>query len=145
MNEAVTRSLLCGSQWIAKPDNDSYLVAVAFGPESKGDVTLGFGQTLYFIAECHYRLHSLSGLEFTFDRHPQRIHRLSRFTVGFTAKIPFVLDEVEYEGSVCAMPFKYRWRLRFERPPFPDDIRFPRPIPTEFYGYDQPRIALTHS
>ena len=139
MNEAVMQSLLRGSSWIGQPSDYSHCVALSFRTDHEARITLGFGQTLYFVGACSYELLTTTTLQLTYDSLPERVHPSFTFTPGTTLTIPVGLESGDFSGTenIVNWPFTYFWRLRFERHPFPDGIPFPRSHPTDFYGYKQ--------
>lgn len=139
LNEAVMRSLLRGSNWIGQPTDYSHCVALAFRTEDEAHVTLGFGQTLYFVATCSYELLTTTTLRLTYDSAPERVPPSFAFTQGSTLTISVTLESGDFSGTenIVNWPFTYFWRLRCDRHPFPDGVPFPRSIPTDFYGYKQ--------
>ena len=144
MTVAGVRTLLCGSGWSAQPpdgfNRDSYLVELAFGHQVV-DVTLACGQTMYFNSTCHYELLAPTTLQLTYDAPPACLHRSSTFTPGSRLVLSLTLTPGDLAVSnnplSSDLPDRWRWRLRFERHPFPDGILFRLPIPTDFYGYEQ--------
>lgn len=118
-----------------------------FRTEREAHVTLGFGQTLYFVATCSYELLTTTTLQLTYDSLPERVHPSFTFTPGLTLSIPVTLESGDFTGieNIVNWPFTYLWRLRLERHPFPDEVPFPRSIPTDFYGYKQQSADTTPS
>ena len=144
INAAGVKLLLCGSGWSAKApsgfDYDSHMVGLTFA-QQEASVTLACGQTLYFNTACRYEVLPTSGLQLTYDSDPACLHRSATFTPGLTRKLPFTLESGDFaatENRLSSMfTSRWRWRVRFERHPFPEGVFFRLEIPTDFYGYLQ--------
>lgn len=142
--EAGVKGLLCGSGWAAKPpggfDYDSHTVGLAFRPQ-QAFVELACGQTMYFNAACRYELLTPTTLQLTYDSAPACLHRSATFIPGSKLVLPFTLESGDFaatENRLSSMfTSRWRWRVRFERHPFPEGVFFRLEIPTDFYGYLQ--------
>jgi hypothetical protein len=144
LTAASVKILLCGSGWSARPpggfDYDSHMVGLVFG-QQEASVTLAAGQTMYFNAACRYELLTPATLQLTYDSPPACLHRSATFIPGSKLVLPFTLESGEFAVDENprseAFAKRWRWRLRFERHPFPEGVFFRFPLPTDFYGYVQ--------
>jgi len=139
------RSLLCGPGWSAKPpcadfNYESYWVSLEFG-QQQASVTLACGQTMYFNTKCRYELLTPTTLQLACDFPPACLHHSATFVLGCKLVLPFTVDSGDFtvNENPLSSDFldRWRWRIRFERHPFPDGVFFRLPIPTDYYGHIQ--------
>lgn len=130
---------LVGSRaWSGKPESYSSMIYFTIADNGEGKLICGFGQTIYADLKCQ------------FDTHPNNVLSLKFFdsSRGWRGKqwSPSGSDTKNVNMELTKGEFRfhqdfnktgdlYVWKLELSEQPFPDELEFPYPIPTEYYGY----------
>jgi len=140
------RDLLTGSNWVATPADYSSSRWLRFGADGRGEAIFGYGQTIYAKVLFGFELADGPTMQISYLPSPAfgAFRGIEPGLVSASRSISYTLTAVSYSGvqSVTGFPFECSWLLTVAESPWPPDMSFPRPIPTEFYGYRRfsPRV-----
>jgi hypothetical protein len=125
--------------WSATPWDYSSLRFLHLSSEGVGELTYGYGQTIYAKIRCRWKIASpgLLRLEYLDSPAYQFFRGFTPDPAGAVRDLEYRLVEGEVSGveSIVARPFRYLWTLELSEPPWPTSLKFPREAPRVFYGH----------
>lgn len=136
-------ALLSGGRgaWSATPWNYSGLRWLRFARDGTGDMTYGYGQTIYAIIKCLWEIPAAGRLRLTYLESPgyQRFQGFSSAEDSRVRELRYSLTEGDVTGteSIIAQPYKFLWTLELSEAPWPSILQLPYEVPRVFYGYRQ--------
>lgn len=140
---AADADVLTGSRfWQATPDDYSSLRFLQFRPDGTGELTYGYGQTIYAVVPCRWDLPEPGVLRLEYGG-PVTGHLAAGFTPAEADRVQrfdYLLFRGEMTGfeDITASPFRFLWTLRLDRPPWPPGLALPYKVPRVFHGHSQP-------
>jgi hypothetical protein len=133
--------LLTGSNWVATPSDYSSSRWLRFGTDSRGEAVFGYGQTIYAKVLFAFELAKGSNIQISYLASPAfgAFRGFEPNLETAARSIGYTLKHVNHSGVqlVTGRPFVCAWLLTVSESPWPPSMSFPRPVPTEFYGYRQ--------
>ncbi len=132
-------AVLTGSSWTATPEDYSSMRSLEFSEDGSGTLTYGYGQTIYAIIKCRWRVARACVLELEYLESP-RYQRFQGFVPDESNRhreLGYRLIEGEVEGVeiIVARPFRYLWTLELSGSPYPEGLAFPYGVPTVYHGH----------
>jgi len=127
--------------WNATPWDYSSLRFLSFQSDGSGELIFGYGQAIYAVIKCRWKLASPGQLHLTYLESPPRLrfkgyHPREEFETR-ELELKLIAGEVAGADNICGLPYKYLWTLQLNEPPWPLDLEFPYEIPRVFFGHRQ--------
>ena len=127
--------------WSATPWLYSSMRRIQFQNDGTSQLVYGSGQTIYGVINAKFGLLTDNKILLTYLASPA-----VGFFNGFTPeednckkKIEFTLAKQNdvFSHQITGKKFTYKWKLKLNISPFPDEIQFPYEMPLELYGHRQ--------
>jgi hypothetical protein len=132
------RVLASARSWRATPDNYSSLRFLSFDADGSGELTYGYGQTIFAIVPCAWDLPSAGRLRLTYAA-PTHGRLVAGFVLGDGNRIKevgYTLTTGRVAGveDIVPNPYEFNWTLELSEPPWPAGLNLPYEVPRVFYG-----------
>lgn len=143
--------LSAGQFWRATPWDYNSLIGLKFHAQGNGEMTYGYGQTIYAGIQFQFTIPSPGRLRLMYTDSPryEAFEGYVRTLETSPREFEFSLTRQEFSGvEANAGPFTYLWKLVFSDSPFPRDNYVPYPDlqlppPLTYYGHKTTLSSFT--
>lgn len=134
--------------WCATPTDYNSLIFVRFRADGSGDMTFGYGQTIYAKIQIHFEIAEQGRMTIKYLRSDGNKYVPSfQPAPGCESKtISYSLKQGEVTGQAAnSGPFTFHWTLKLSDSPFPEGLTLPDITyfrhtvfspPREYYGHN---------